>query len=294
MIVPTLDDAGAPLDGQVAAVPSAPDLPFEQVARIRMADLRPAEQRVVEHLLGLDPTAPGATAGAIAGLLGVSPATVVNTVQRLGYAGFGEFRRRLIAERAVEQASQRLAAPMADGDPLLRVCRRVFEEDGSALALTGRLLDGRAFRQAVMALDAAGEVLCVGAGWSGVLARLAAGTFTKYGIRATGEELAVEQLALVEVGDERTVLLAISHRGRNEQLLAVVERARARGMVVIALTQRARSALGRAASVALVCAAPALPDELHPNQTGGPATHLTVVRALAEAVAWQRSRAATT
>src|SRR5919199_2974653 len=99
-------DTGLGLDGPAEGAAS-----FAQLALARREALRPAEQRVVEHLLELDPTAPGATAGAIANLLGVSQATVVNTVQRLGYAGFGEFRRRLIAERAVEQATQRAAAP---------------------------------------------------------------------------------------------------------------------------------------------------------------------------------------
>src|SRR2546421_492702 len=86
-------------------------------------------------------------------------------------------------------------------------------ERRAALQTTGQLMDDDAFRQAVAVLSGAPQVLCVGSGWSGVLARLAAGTFTKYGIRATGEDLGIEQLALVEVVDPATVLFAVSHRG---------------------------------------------------------------------------------
>lgn len=276
-----------------SVAPAESELPFAHRARVWIDELRPSERRVVQHLLALDPAAPGATAAAIAATLGVSQATVVNAVQHLGYAGFADFRRRRIAERAVEQARQRAApagpASQEEADPLAALGQRVFEEDAGAVALTGRLLDTAAFRRAVELLDAAPEVLCVGAGWSGVLARLAAGTFTKYGIRATGEELGIEQLALVEVAGPRTLVLALSHRGRDPSLLAVVERARQRGLTVIALTHRASSPLAHAASLALVCAAPALPDERHPNQTGGPATYLTLVRALAEGVAWRRA-----
>ncbi len=278
-------DTGRGLDGRAGVAAS-----FAQLALARREALRPAEQRVVEHLLELDPTAPGATAGAIASLLGVSQATVVNTVQRLGYAGFGEFRRRLIAERAVEQARQTAPARAPESDPLVGICRRVFAEDRRTLETTGQLLDPGAFRRAVATLAAAPQVLCIGAGWSAVLARLAAGTLTKYGVRALAEELAIEQLALVQVADERTAVFAISHRGRNEELLEVVERARARGMVVVALTNRATSALARLANVVLVCAGLSLPDEMHPNQSGGPVAHLTMVRALAEAVAWQNEQ----
>ncbi len=187
--------ADAPVEHAITGDGADGGASFAQLAQARGDSLRPAEQRVVEHLLRLDPTSASATAGAIANLLGVSQATVVNAVQRLGYAGFGDFRRRLIAERAVEQA-QRVAttrpSETADGDPVGAICRRVFEEDMRTLETTGRHLDPAAFQRAVETLAAAPQVLCVGAGWSAVLARLAAGTLTKYGVRASAEELAIE------------------------------------------------------------------------------------------------------
>jgi RpiR family carbohydrate utilization transcriptional regulator len=261
---------------------------FAQVAEVRRAELRPAEQRVADYLLDLDPTAPGATAGAIAIALGVSQATVVNTVQRLGYAGFGEFRRRLIAERAVAQAQQPVPAAAEDVDPLVAVRHRVFDEARRALDATAALLDDAAFRQAVEVLAAAPQVLCVGNGWSAVLARFAAGTLTKYGVRALAEELAIAQLALIDVADPETVVFAISHRGRQQDLLSVMERAKERGMLVVALTNWATSKLAQQADVVLACAGVPLPEEIHPNQSAGPAAHLTVVRALAEAIAWRK------
>src|SRR5207249_6303113 len=96
--------------------------------------------------------------------------------------------------------------------------------------------------------------------------------------------------AQVEVADRRTVVLAISHRGRARDLLDVVARARERGMAVVALTNRPASPLARLAGIVLVGAGLALPDERHPNQSSGPVSHLTMVRALAEATAWQNER----
>jgi DNA-binding MurR/RpiR family transcriptional regulator len=232
----------------------------------------------------------------VAHALGVSQATVVNAVQRLGYAGFGDFRRRLIAERAIAASlPEGAGAPAGDpasSDPLLDVCRRAMLKDLAAIELTARVLDGGPVRAAARLLAEAPYVMCVGTEWSGVLARLAAGTFTKYGIRATGEELGVEQLSLIGVVDPRTVVLAISHRGRSEHLLEVIRRARARGLAVLALTHRATSPLARLASVVVVCTGLSLPEGTHPNQTGGPATYLTLARGLAEAVAWIRRQEA--
>jgi RpiR family carbohydrate utilization transcriptional regulator len=257
---------------------------FAELAEVHRDALRPTEQRVVEHLLGIDPTAPSTTAGAIANMLGVSQATVVNTVQRLGYAGFGDFRRRLIAERAVEQA-RRPETSAADGSPAMAICRRVFEEDRRTLEATERLLDSHTFEQAVELIAEAPQVLCVGNGWSAVLARQAAGTLTKYGVRALAEELAIEQVAQVDVADARTVVFAISHRGRMQELLDVVARAKQRGMTVVALTNRPTSPLARMADLVLFSAGLVLDDDRHPNQSSGPVAHLTMVRALAEAIA---------
>jgi len=272
-------------------VAGAPLLSFAELALVQRESLRPAERRVVEYLVEIDPAAAAATAGAVADALGVSQATVVSAVQRVGYAGFGDFRRRFIAERAAAGAAPEQSTPTAaPGDPLLEICRRAMLEDIAAIGLTVRVLDATTLRFVSRTLADAPYVLCIGTEWTGVVARMAAGTFTKYGIRATGEEIGVEQLSLVEIVDERTVVLAMSHRGRNEHLLRVVERARARGLTVIALTHRATSRLARMASAAVVCAGLELAEGTHPNQTGGPATYLTLVRALAESVAWLRAQ----
>ncbi len=226
--------------------------------------------------------------------LGVSQATVVNAVQRLGYRGFADCRRALIAERALEHArgAASLPPPRPSGDPLLALARRVFDEDIELLKETATLtLLGDGFRSAVTLLEGAPQVVCIGAELSGVMARLAAGTFKQYGIRATAEDHTTEQLALVDVADPATALLAISYRGINRQLTAVAERARERGMPVIALTNSPTARLARAANVVLLTAGPVLPDELHPNQTGARGAQHTMVRALAEAIAALRSEA---
>jgi RpiR family transcriptional regulator, carbohydrate utilization regulator len=281
------------LAGLQASKSDATSLPFAEVAEVHRDGLRPSERRVVTHLLGLDPFSPDATADAVAQALGVSRATVVNAVQGMGYAGFADFRRRLIAEHAVAQSRERATAKeRAVHDPLLDVCQNAMRADIAAIEVTTRLLDGDALATVAHLLAAAPYVFFVGIEWSGVLARQAAGIFTKYGIRATAEEIGIEQLSLIEVVDERTVVVAISHRGRSEPLLAVIERARERGLTIVALTHRATSRLAHHASVSLVCNGLELEEGTHPNQTGGPATYLTLVRGLAEAIAWLRGQTA--
>ncbi|HEU5315684.1 MAG TPA: hypothetical protein VFX49_06205, partial [Chloroflexota bacterium] len=118
--------------------PQTPLTPLADLARERGASLRPSERRVVDCLLELDPLHPDSTADAIAGSLGVSRATVVNTVQRLGYGGFAEFRRSLILERALAAQPPTAATevPPAAGQP-----RAHTAPEHPALALARRVLD---------------------------------------------------------------------------------------------------------------------------------------------------------
>ena len=267
---------------------------FAQVAAEALGRLRPAERRVVEHLLVLDLLATGAaatTASAIAHALGVSQATVVNAAQRLGYAGFGDLMRVLIAERATERALEALQPPTIEtpDDPILAIGRRVIAEDVVLIEATAARM-GDAFRRAVEHLARAPQVLCVGAELSGVTARLAAGTLKKYGVNAMAEEHATEQLSAVEVADSATAVFAISYRGIIQQLVDVAERARARGMPIVALTNSPTAPLARLADAVLLTAGPVLPEESHPNRTGARGAQLALVRALAEAIAWTRAQ----
>ncbi len=287
----------------MSLVTSEQHAPLAELARERAAALRPSERRVVQHLLALDPLGTGATAGGVAGALGVSRATVVNAVQRLGYGGFGEFRRSLILERALdargsvgasaappgtaESALESGAASATQGvaeHPAVTTGRRVFDQERSTLEETARLLNDD-FRRAAELLAGASNVLCVGAELSSaVLARLAAGMLTKCGVRAVGEEHASEQRALVEVADARTALLAISYRGQNEHLVQVAELARGRGLAVVAITNTPGSPLARAADVTLVTTGPALLGPQDAQRIGPRGAQLAMARALAEAV----------
>ena len=281
--------------------------PLAELARERAAALRPSERRVVQHLLALDPLGTGATAGGVAGALGVSRATVVNAVQRLGYGGFGEFRRSLILERALdargvagatavvagtaENTAESIAAGPAGGvaeHPAVIAGRRVFDQERLALEATARMLNDD-FPRAVELLAGASSVLCIGAELSSaVLARLAAGMLTKCGVRAVGEEHASEQRALVEVADARTAVLVISYRGVNEHLVEIATLARGRRLAVVAITNNVRSPLAKAADVTLVTTGPALLGEQEAHRIGPRGAQLAMARALAEAVGQRR------
>jgi DNA-binding MurR/RpiR family transcriptional regulator len=278
--------------------PHTPFAPLADLARDRAASLRPSEQRVVQHLLALDPLHAGATAEGIAGALGVSRATVVNTVQRLGYGGFAAFRRSLILERALtgQPAAQADALPKPDAaraaaeHPAIGIARRVLEQERAAIDGTEALL-AETFPRAVQVLADAPSVLCIGAELSSaVLARLTAGMLTKFAVRAVAEEHASEQRALVEVADPGTALVVISYRGANEFLTDLAVFARSRGLTVITLTNNPGSPLARAADVSLLTGGAPLFDAPTARRIGARSAQFALARALAEAVGAQRTR----
>src|SRR3979411_1059425 len=74
----------------------ARDAPLAERVAARLTDLSPTERRVASFLVEHAEEAAFVSAAEMAGQLGTSDATVVRTVQSLGYAGLPELKRELV------------------------------------------------------------------------------------------------------------------------------------------------------------------------------------------------------
>jgi len=134
--------------------------------------------------------------------------------------------------------------------------REVFRlEIGALESLSGRI--GEPFREAVASLCGAMEggrkVLVCGVGKSGDIGHKLAATF-----RSTGAPAVVLDVQNALHGDlglvvEGDVALLMSYSGETSELLGLLPHLRARGAVLIALTGREASTLGRHCDVVLEC-----------------------------------------
>jgi len=219
--------------------------------RIRngFTSLSKGERLVAEAILG-DPHA--VTLESVTDLArrsNTSPAAVSRFCRKLGFDNFPRFKIRL---------SHDLASPMADiheditvGDKIGQITRKVVHGNIQTLTDTLQVLEEKTVAKAVDLLSTAPRITFVGSGGSGIVAQDAAHKFMR-----TGKAIAVytdKHLQLIHASllGDTDVVVAVSHTGRNRDLLDVVRVAKSAGARIVAITHYGPSAIAKLADVAL-------------------------------------------
>ncbi|MGW1991553.1 MurR/RpiR family transcriptional regulator [Embleya sp. NPDC001921] len=172
--------------------------------RDQWADLSPAERNVARYLTNCSPEQVlFASAQDLGASIGVSNATVVRTLQRLGLGGLSALKRDIAADFSTDVAPEvRLRQRISQvGQDLEGIRARVYDEAIERLEHGRANLDADAFRLATQLLADANEVLAYGVGASELAGRHLALKLNRMGRRArfvgtTGFGLADELLTL--------------------------------------------------------------------------------------------------
>ncbi|MFD8566576.1 MurR/RpiR family transcriptional regulator [Streptomyces sp. NPDC059639] len=218
------------------------------VVRERWDGLSTSERAVAQYLV----SAPAesllfASAQELGTASGTSNASVVRTLQRLGYAGLPALKRELANDFTSAVApEERLKRRIAHvGQDLDGIWGEVFDEAAERIDHARRLTPGDALREAVGILAQAGEIHCFGVAASELAARHLALALGRVGRRArflgaTGFALA-DLLLGVRQGDA----VVIFQPGRDlPELGVVVDRARAVGARVVLVTDELAETYG--------------------------------------------------
>ena len=245
----------------------------------------------------------------VAARAGVSPNAVNRFSRAIGYEGYRAFSQALTLELGkILGAAYALpasvtdlpgpdrtdgaatdAAALAGGAGV--VLRRVFELEIEALRDTLATLD-RAAERAVEALAEAQQVLFIGTGAAAALSELAAYRLKVLGIRAAWAAdpgAIAPEIHLLAAGD---VVCAISYHGATRHILESIDHARDRGLTTIGITAVPGSPIARRVDIRLV--AFGQQTALGFGQFASRVASLTLLDALAAAVAWRRGDAAVT
>jgi arabinose-5-phosphate isomerase len=127
--------------------------------------------------------------------------------------------------------------------------RRVLEIEAATIRSLGDCLDETFDRAVALMKDVGGRVVVTGIGKSGIVGQKIAATLASTGTAAFflhPAEAIHGDLGMILPGD---VVLALSHSGETEELLALVPHIRRRGAKLIALTGNASSGLAQGADV---------------------------------------------
>jgi DNA-binding MurR/RpiR family transcriptional regulator len=218
------------------------------------ASLAPAGRRVAQFIDQNRAVALASSAMELASSTGTSDATVVRSVQALGFAGLGELKQALVAT---------IAGPSTPADDMRRTLEEVGEDTARAVDLVleaheealaalrapearTRIID------AVSALHPAERILVFGIGPSAALASYVSVLLERSGRRSktlntTGIMLA-DQLLDLRSGD---ALLALAYGRAYREIRAVFAEARHLGLPVVVVTDNPDGKLGTAADVVL-------------------------------------------
>ncbi|RMF56994.1 MAG: MurR/RpiR family transcriptional regulator [Calditrichaeota bacterium] len=177
--------------------------------------------------------------------LQVSKSTIVRLAQALGYDGFHHMRSEFLRVIRHElDPIKRFRTLYSQPIPETDYFRLIFEESLANIQATARLVDREHFKAAVETLKKARQVYSVGLGISYYIAELAAYLLNRVSIRAHfmsyGGYSFPEQLVNLDHND---VLLAFSFMHYSVETIEAAKFAQERGLPVIAVTDKATSAI---------------------------------------------------
>ncbi|PWR06403.1 RpiR family transcriptional regulator [Micromonospora acroterricola] len=258
-----------------------------------LPSLSPAEQRVARLVVADPAAAARRTITDLATAAETSEATVIRFCRSVGMDGYPQLRIRLAAEaaRRVEPPDARVVGgDIPPGADLAQIIATIAFNDARAVEETAEQLDPAACEQVVEAIAGAGRIDIYGAGASGFVASDFQQKLHRIGRIAfyfPDVHTALTSAALLGRGD---VAIGISHTGTTSDVIEVLEQARTRGAVTVALTNFPRSPITEVADFVLTTAA--RETTYRSGATASRLAQLTVVDCLFVGVAARnRSRA---
>ncbi len=201
----------------------------------------------------------------------------------LSLAETRRFRRG--AERGARRPTMAITADKSVASEIevagLAFAREVLRIEAQAIERVHDRLDGTIIRAAELIHRSLGSVIVTGMGKAGLVGQKLAATFTSTGTRAFPlhpAEAVHGDLGRIRAGD---IVIALSQSGETEEVLRLIPALRRLGAMLIAITERNSSSLGR---VADLCVALGPIEEACPLGLA-PSASTTVLMAVGDALA---------
>ncbi len=211
--------------------------------------LTKAEQKVAEYILEYPAEVVHLSINELAKITGSAEATIFRLCQKLGFKGYQSLKIALAGD---------LYTPMESAynevnpkDSIATITAKVFQSINEGLHDTLKIINEKAFDQAINTIVAARRIDAYGSGGSAIIANDIEHRFMRLGIpvRAYSDpHMQISSSALMESGD---LVIAISHTGTNRDLLDSVNVAKESGATVIAITSHMKSPICKVADISL-------------------------------------------
>ena len=222
--------------------------------RERYNQMSKGDKRISAFVLANHDRLLGMTAADIAEASGVSSASVIRFVKKMGAEGLDGFKLELAPVRDQEdkKSEWRMADPiLSEGDDLEAICGKMQARTDVAFRDFFYQLDRKALEQAVQMVKKARKIYLLGLG-----ASYASAYDLFHKLRRAGYDAnCYQDLNMVteffNYIDHRDLVLAFSYSGQSKEILYSCEKARERRAKVIAVTRRNESPLKKLVDICL-------------------------------------------
>ena len=221
---------------------------LSQIQRVR-SSLSPAEQRVADQVLAHPRSTVNDAIAAIARAAEVSQPTVIRFCRSLGCEGLSDFKMRLAS--GLTGTIPIMHTQVTSNDGMLELGAKVLGNTAAAVLQVRDHLNRDTIDKAIKLISDAQRVEFYAVGHYSVVAEDAQLKFMRLGVPSSAYTVPRMQLLASNLLTPTTVTVVISSSGRIHELLDVVEKAKERGSVVIAITA-GQSPLARKADLALI------------------------------------------
>lgn len=181
--------------------------------------------------------------------IGISEATLVRFVKKIGYCGYQKFRIALARECAADNT--RIFEIAVDEEQDEDVIDRIFNHTMQALETSRKQLDKKAVIKTADLMLNARHILLLGLGGSNINARDAYHKLLRTGLPCQYTDDFHMQLMLASQANAEDIALLFSHSGKHYDVIALAEELKEHRCPIIGITSYDKSPLARLADIVL-------------------------------------------
>lgn len=185
-----------------------------------------------------------------------SASTIVRLCKKIGFSGYKEFQKALVAELSIrEESNQTRSGDIQKEDSLESLIAKVTYKNIVSLERTRKLMDEEVLEQCVKLLEECRHICFFGIGSSLLVAQDAYMKFLRIDKMCFIHEDWHVQLLHAKNLTQKDVAIIISYSGLTEEMIQCAKMAKEKGASVIAITRFEDSKLARIADFKLYVAA---------------------------------------
>lgn len=208
-----------------------------------------SEKRLVEYVFNHQSEAVYMPIASLSEAAGVSTATIISAVKKLGFHGYAEAKLSLAAELAnAPEASMDFSGISSSSENILQ---NVINWNIEALNIAKRSLEWLPFQKAASYIQRAEHVYIFGEGAADILAQEARELFIRLGLRCVYDRDWQSKLILIDHATAQDVAVLITTTGVNSNTIELAMRLHNRGVQVIGICNYQRTAFTKSVDILL-------------------------------------------